>query len=73
MAKKSLKNISYADAVAEIERIIASLREEKCDIDTLAERVRRASELIEVCRERLHRAQSDAAAVFGGEGDAQQQ
>lgn len=57
MTKKS--NISYKDAIAEIEEILRSLREEQNDIDTLAKRVARATELIEVCRARLLKAGED--------------
>lgn len=62
MAKKS--NISYREAIAEIESILRSLREEQNDVDTLAKRVARATELIEVCRTKIRKAQEDVNKVF---------
>ncbi len=52
MAKKK-ENISYSDALKEIEEIIASLSSGDIDINILPEKVKRGSELIAYCRERL--------------------
>jgi len=49
----------YADAMAELEDILGELEGDHLDVDVLAERVRRASELIKTCRARISRAQSD--------------
>ena len=50
MAKKKL---TYTEAVAEIEQILARLRGEQIDVDTLASEVKRATELIAQCRAQL--------------------
>jgi exodeoxyribonuclease VII small subunit len=52
-------DIGYADAVVELEAILGELEGDELDVDVLAERVRRASELIKVCRTRIARAQTD--------------
>ena len=53
-AKKSEKSqIGYAEALAELEEILSGLEDEDVDVDTLAEQVQRAAELIELCRERI--------------------
>ena len=44
MAKQE---ISYTEAMAEIEKIMTKLRGESIDVDTLTAEVKRASELIE--------------------------
>ncbi len=44
---------SYASAAAELDRILAGLRSDNCDIDTLAEQTRRAVGLLRFCRDRL--------------------
>lgn len=44
---------SYTASLAELEKILAELRSESCDVDTLTERTRRAVELLKFCRERL--------------------
>jgi exodeoxyribonuclease VII small subunit len=49
----------YADAMAELEDILEELEGDDLDVDVLADRVRRASELIKTCRERIARAQTD--------------
>lgn len=51
----------YADAIAEVETILERLNGEQPDVDTLAARVRRATELIALCRERLRIAEDDVA------------
>ena len=71
---KSLKNgklikgdtmeMSYKEAIAEIEAILKSLREEQNSIDTLSERVARATELIAICREKLRKAEADVNNVL---------
>jgi exodeoxyribonuclease VII small subunit len=49
----------YADAMAELEEILEELEGDQLDVDVLAERVKRASELIKSCRTRIARAQAD--------------
>jgi exodeoxyribonuclease VII small subunit len=71
--------IGYADAMAELEEILGELEGDQLDVDVLADRVRRASELIKVCRTRISRAQSDVDRIvtdleafereLDGEGD----
>ncbi len=56
--------MSYKEAIAEIEAILKSLREEQNSIDTLSERVARATELIELCREKLRKAENDVNKVL---------
>ena len=71
---KSLKNgklikadtmeMSYKEAIAEIEQILKSLREEQNSIDTLSERVARATELIALCREKLRKAEEEVNSII---------
>lgn len=49
----SEKKITYAEAIAEIEQILARMKQEQ-GIDTLAADVKRATALIAMCRERLN-------------------
>jgi exodeoxyribonuclease VII small subunit len=55
--------VGYAEAVAELDRILAELEDPAIDVDGLAERVRRAAELIELCRDRITRARMDVEQV----------
>ena len=56
--------LSYKDAITEIEAILRSLREEQNSVDILAERVARATELIALCRAKLRKAEDDVAKVL---------
>jgi exodeoxyribonuclease VII small subunit len=51
--------IGYAEAMSELDEILDELEGDHLDVDVLAERVRRASELIKLCRTRISRAQED--------------
>jgi exodeoxyribonuclease VII small subunit len=56
----------YADALAELESILAELERGEADIDHLAERVGRAAELLELCRGRLEGAQVEVTRILAG-------
>ena len=43
----------YADALSELESILAELERDNVDVDRLASQVERAAVLIRVCRERI--------------------
>jgi exodeoxyribonuclease VII small subunit len=49
-------NTGYAEAIEELESILAELESDDVDVDELAEHVQRASQLIELCRERIGKA-----------------
>jgi exodeoxyribonuclease VII small subunit len=55
--------IGYADAMHELTEILDELERDDLDVDVLAERVKRASELIALCRARIARAQADVDAI----------
>ena len=48
--KYGKKEVTYAEAMAEIEKILARLRNEEMDVDSLAAEVKRATELIASCK-----------------------
>ena len=57
-------DISYTEALAEIEAILTSLQSSNCDVESLAKKVERASELIDLCRKKLRKAESDVDKLF---------
>lgn len=63
MAKKK-QELPYAEAMAEIEKILARFRNDEMDVDSLAAEVRRATELIASCRERLRKAEEEVNNVL---------
>jgi len=58
-APDGVAELGYAEAMAELEEILDELEGDHLDVDVLAERVRRASELLTTCRDRIARAQAD--------------
>ena len=51
-------------AITELEQILAQLRADNCDVDTLAERTRRAVELLQLCRDRLTTTETELTAIL---------
>lgn len=49
------REMGYAEAVAELERIVAMMESDSCDIDRLSSLTTRALELLKFCKERLFR------------------
>jgi exodeoxyribonuclease VII small subunit len=45
--------ISYVEALAELERILDELDGDEVDVDVLGARVKRAAELLRLCRDRI--------------------
>ena len=62
-ADTSLDDIGYADAVAELDRILDQLDDDGIDIDVLSELVERAAHLITICRGRISAAQQRVADI----------
>lgn len=48
-----MDQLSYNQAISELEKIVESLRSSATDVDTLTARTRRAVELLTICRWRL--------------------
>ena len=53
----------YAEAVAELEAILVDLEQDDVDVDVLAPKVRRAAELIRVCRAHIGAARLDVEQI----------
>jgi exodeoxyribonuclease VII small subunit len=58
----------YADALAELESILAELERDDVDVDHLAAHVARAAALIEACRQRIDTARVDVERIVGSLG-----
>ena len=56
MAKKE---ITYNEAVSEIEEILYQIESEELDIDILSEKVKRVSSLIKICKKKLHQTETE--------------
>ena len=69
-APKEVDDIGYEAASLELDRILVELDDESIDIDHLADRVRRAAELIASCRRRIAAARLDVDQVVATLADA---
>jgi exodeoxyribonuclease VII small subunit len=56
-------DLGYAEALAELEGILAELERESVDVDHLVERVQRAAVLIRLCRGRIATARMEIETV----------
>ena len=64
------KELSYSEAMSEIESILERMNESNPDIDTLSKDVRRAGELIALCRSRLRKAEDEITAALTDDNTA---
>jgi len=58
------KEITYSQALAELEDIISRIESEEVDVDALSEKVKRAAMLIRFCREKLKSTEEDVKKVL---------
>ncbi|HJB84444.1 MAG TPA: exodeoxyribonuclease VII small subunit [Candidatus Alistipes merdigallinarum] len=56
--------ISYAEAIGEVEQILERFNNEQMDIDEMGKQVKRAAELIRLCKERLHKVEKEVADIL---------
>ncbi len=61
MAKK---NITYKQAIAELEVILNELENNELDIDDLQVKVKQAADLIELCKEKLFKADAEIEKIL---------
>ena len=47
------KTITYTEAMAEVEEILEKIENEELDVDDLAEKVKRVSVLLKICKDKL--------------------
>ncbi len=58
------KKMSYKEAMAEIESIVAKLEDNQLDVDELSGRVKRVSELIAFCKSKLHETEEEVEKIL---------
>ncbi|MCF7875127.1 MAG: exodeoxyribonuclease VII small subunit [Candidatus Omnitrophica bacterium] len=60
MAKKEVK---YSQAVDELNQILADLEAERIDVDQVSTKVKKAVELIKLCRERIENTEMEVKTI----------
>ncbi len=58
------KKISFNEAVGELEKILDRIETGDIDVDELAGKVRRASALIEICRNKLRDTENEIEGIL---------
>ncbi len=65
--------LKFGEAMDELEAILRRIEEEEIDIDSLAEELKRATELLELCRGKIKKAEVEVTQIVqsleGEEGD----
>ena len=61
----SKKKQTYASSLEELQNIVNEIQEETVSLDNLSEKVKRASELIQFCKEKLRKTESELNDVLG--------
>ena len=54
---------SFTDAMTELESILTRLDEDSVDVDRLAKELRRATELLELCRGKIRTAEAEVTQI----------
>lgn len=57
--------VRWADAIGELETILARLEDDALDVDVLAAQVARAAELIGLCRDRIASTKFEVERIVG--------
>ncbi|MCF7870287.1 MAG: exodeoxyribonuclease VII small subunit [Candidatus Omnitrophica bacterium] len=57
------KEIKYSQAVDELNQILADLEAERIDVDQVSAKVKKAVELIKLCRERIENTETEVKTI----------
>lgn len=58
------KEIKYTEAYQELETIVADIENGEISVDELSEKVKRAAELIKICKEKLTSTEKDVNTIL---------
>ncbi|WP_010665370.1 exodeoxyribonuclease VII small subunit [Marinilabilia salmonicolor] len=58
------KKLTYNQALSEIEEILEKMENEELDVDELSEKVKRVSELVRFCRNKLKNTEEEVEKVL---------
>lgn len=59
------EKIDYDSAIGEIEEILEKIEEGDLGVDELAEKVKRVSHLLKICRDRLQATEEQISTIIG--------
>lgn len=58
------EEISYTEAVTELENIVSDIENDDVSVDELGIKVKRASELIAICKNKLHTTEEEVSKIL---------
>ena len=58
------QTLTYEDAYAELQQITADIENESVSVDELAQKVKRASELIRICQAKLKNTETEVSNII---------
>ena len=58
------KEMKYEEALAQLEDIVGKMEEGQLDIDTLGEQLKKAKELIKLCKDRLTKTDEEVKKIL---------
>lgn len=58
------KKQTYREAITEIEEILSSIENDELDVDELAEKVKRVTQLLKFCKDKLYKTQDEVEKVL---------
>ncbi len=61
------EKLTYAEAMNELESIVERVEQNEMDIDGLAERLKRAQQLVKFCRERLLKTEEEVKSILSSD------
>ncbi|KGE86222.1 MAG: exodeoxyribonuclease VII small subunit [Phaeodactylibacter xiamenensis] len=59
-------NLTYEEAIQELQETVTQLQENEVNIDELSAKVKRAAQLIAYCREKLRATEAEIGGLFEG-------
>ena len=61
------KTMKYEKAIAELEQIVGQMESGELDLDTLTTKLKRAQELIKMCKDRLTKTDEEIQQILNGD------
>jgi len=58
------KKITYNEALQELESILECIQDQELDVDDLSSKVKRASELLSLCKQKLRATETDVEKIL---------
>ncbi len=59
-----MEKLTYSDALAELQQLAADLENDDISIDELSDKIKRASQLLEFCQDKLRSTEEDVKKIL---------